>query len=450
MATDVGSPARRSIDGAAQRTPSRALAVVLPVAVWGLLVAVGHTMVRLLPVSARGIHIDAAPLVGRVDWRPNARVLLAATVAVAIAAAGPGHAMRVPWRRLLLASAVAAFVWALALAALDGGHALLRPVLSSDDYLAAVAQVGSPAAFLATFPERIASYPVHVQGHPPGLVLGLWGLDRIGLGGGAATAALFIGSGAAAIPAVLVAARDVAGEAWARRAAPFVVLTPAALWVATSADALYAGVGAWAVTLVVLATGRRGRTGDRLAVGGGLLFGVTAFLSYGLVLLAVIPMVVAWQRCRLRPLVGAALGAAAVAAAFLAAGFWWVDGLAATRERYLGGIAGERPYAVFLVANLAGLAIALGPAIAVALARLRDRSAWLLVGAALAAVALADLSGMSKGEVERIWLPFVPWILLACGALAGATLVRASVTRRWLVVQATAAIGLQTMVHTPW
>jgi hypothetical protein len=449
VVTDTRRLSPRAIDHSATAIPDVSR-VALPIAAWIVVVAIGHVLVRLLPSSARGLHVNAAPLVGRVDWRPNERVLLAVVVAAAIVLAGPVLARRLPWRRVLLVSAVGAFAWPVALAVLDGGHALLRPVLSADDYLAAVARVDSPGAFLAGFTDRISSYPVHVQGHPPGLVLGLWGLDRVGLGGGVATAGLFLGGGALAVPAVLVTARDFVGEAWARRAAPFVVLAPAALWTATAADALYAGVGAWAVALVVLATGRSERAGDRLAIGGGLLFGVTAFLSYGLVLLAVIPMVVAWHRRRLRPLLGAGAGAIAVAGAFLAAGFWWIDGLAATHARYVGGIAGERPYAVFVVANLAGLALALGPAIAVALGRLRGVRAWLLVGGALAAVVIADVSGMSKGEVERIWLPFVPWILLAGGALAGGALAQERAARGWLALQATSAVLLQTLVRTPW
>ena len=32
-------------------------------------------------------------------------------------------------------------------------------------------------------------------------------------------------------------------------------------------------------------------------------------------------------------------------------------------------------------------------------------------------VALADASGMSKAEVERIWLPFVPWLTISCALL---------------------------------
>ena len=101
---------------------------------------------------------------------------------------------------------------------------------------------------------------------------------------------------------------------------------------------------------------------------------------------------------------------------FGAVGFSWFAGLAATRHEYLVGVASRRPYRYFLFADLAAFALALGPAAVVAIARLRDRRVWLLVGAALGAIAVADLSGMSKAEVERIWLPFVPWALLAtCG-----------------------------------
>ena len=53
----------------------------------------------------------------------------------------------------------------------------------------------------------------------------------------------------------------------------------------------------------------------------------------------------------------------------------------------------------------------------------RARAAWrpaLLPAAALAAVLVANLSQMSRGETERIWLPFVPWLALAApGTAAG-------------------------------
>ena len=78
----------------------------------------------------------------------------------------------------------------------------------------------------------------------------------------------------------------------------------------------------------------------------------------------------------------------------------------------------RRPYADFLLISLAAFALAAGPAVAAGLARLRDRGVWLLAGGALVALAAADLSGMSKGETERIWLHLVPWLLVATVALA--------------------------------
>ena len=70
---------------------------------------------------------------------------------------------------------------------------------------------------------------------------------------------------------------------------------------------------------------------------------------------------------------------------------------------------------------------------------------WLLVGAALLAVALAGISGMSKGEVERIWLPFAVWVLPAAAVFGFPR--RAS---RWLALQVAFTIGLQTLVRSPW
>jgi hypothetical protein len=214
--------------------------------------------------------------------------------------------------------------------------------------------------------------------------------------------------------------------------------------------------------LVVRGTMRRGTTNDVAALAGGVLFGVTANLSYGLVLLAVIPLAVAVYRRHARPILMAILGALPVFVGFALAGFWWLDGLFATRDRYFAGIASRRPYELFVVANLSILAIVLGPAVAVALWRLRERSLWVVVGAALAAVAVADLSGMSKSEVERIWLPFTPFVLVAAAVLvprrargstaahAGVRTLNASTGAGWLATQAGFAIVLESVVRTAW
>jgi hypothetical protein len=414
---------------------------------WVALLGAAYLLVERLYASGVNVKIGAAPIVGAFDLRVTPRVLVAVAVGGTVALAGPEFARRARWSHLLLGAAAVAAVWAVALAFVDGWQALTHPVEHRAQYLAEVPNIGSPGEFLATFPDRIRDYSVHVQGHPPGMLLVLSVLDRVGLGGSAWAAGLCIAGGAAAVPAVLVTVREVAGEAWARRAAPFVVLAPAAIWIASTADAFYAGISAWAVALVVLASGRRRPRSDVLAFTGGLLFGVTAFLSYGLVLLAATPLVVAWRRRRGRPLVLATAGVLAVAAGFLAAGFSWVEGLLATRDRYFAGVGSQRPYAEFLVNNAAAFAVVLGPALAVALARLRDPGLWLLVGGALLAVGIAMMSGMSKGEVERIWLPFAVWLLPAGAALAVG---QRRAAGAWLGMQAATAIVVVSVVRIPW
>jgi methylthioxylose transferase len=412
---------------------------------WAAVIVAARIVLVDLVYSGAHLRIPFPPLDAALDWRPGWPLLLPVVLGVVLLAGAREFGARARWSALLVASTVVAAAWAVALALLDGTAGVTGSVTLKNEYFRDIGKVGAPLEFLGHFTSRIAEYRIHVQGHPPGYLLFLSTLDRIGLAHAPVVATIEILGGALAVPAVLIAVREVAGETRARAAWVFVAAAPLAIWIATSADALYAGVGAWAIALVVLATGRDDRGGDVLALAGGLLFGVTAFLSYGLVLLAVIPLGIALHRRRVRPLLIAAVGASFVFLAFALAGFWWFAGLAATRARYHAGVASRRPYDVFLLVNLACLAIATGPAIAVALARLRDRRLWWLVGGALAAIGIATLSGMSKGEVERIWLPFSIWVLPA-----GAALAASRHPSRWLAVQLAFAIGVQTLVRSPW
>jgi methylthioxylose transferase len=448
-AADTAIATRRDTAGVAGRA-SRSAAIgttCMILAVWVAVIGVAHVLLERLQAAGANIRINAAPLVGTFQLRPSARLVAAVAVGATVVLGGPYLARRVGWRPLLAIAATAAAAWAVSLALVDGWVGLTTPVEARTEYLSDVHRVGSPGVFLSSFVDRIGDYSVHVQGHPPGLLLVLSGLDRVGLGGAGWAAALMVAGGAASVPAVLITVREVAGERVARQAAPFAVIAPAAIWVVSSADAFYAGVSAWAVAFVVLATGRHGLRSDAYALAGGLLFGAAAFLSYGLVLLVVVPAVVAWRRRRLRPILLAAVGALPVLVTFLAAGFWWVSGLLATRERYFAGVGSRRPYGDFLVGNAAAFAIALGPAIVVAVARLRDRRLWLLAGGGLVAVGIAMMSGMSKGEVERIWLPFAVWVLPAGAALAAG---RSRVTSGWLGLQAATAIAVAATVRTSW
>lgn len=417
---------------------------------WLALVLVARHWAQAMQEAGRVIRLKAPPLVGfdvvRISWRNLASVAVGAGLVVVL----PRLARDLSWRLTLALVAVASLVWSVALAVVDGWAGLTRGVRwRSDEYIFEVDGIVSPADFLSGFTDNIGDYVTHVRSHPPGLVVVLWLMDRLGLSGFGWNTALYLAVGCLGLVAVLITVREVVDEQTARRAAPFLVVTPAAIWLATTAEAFYAGIGAGSVTLVVLATGRRGRPSTVLAITGGLLFGALAYMSYGHVLLALIPLAVAVQRRRADVIGLAAIGAVPVAVAFTALGFWWFDGLAATQVEYAESVARDRPYGPFLVFNAAAFAIALGPATVAALTRLRDRRLWLLVGAALAAVALAAGAGLSKGEVERIWLPFTIWVLPAGAALAPPGR-HDRAAQGWLGLQGTAAVLVQSLLKPRW
>ncbi len=139
------------------------------------------------------------------------------------------------------------------------------------------------------------------------------------------------------------------------------------------------------------------------------------------------------------------LGCAAVVAAFTADGFWWPDGVRATHHFYAHNYgSGSRPYGYFLLADLAVFAVMIGPATVAGIAHLnvrRNPAGWLVI-AALVAVAVSDLSGYMRGEVERIWLPYAPWVVAAAAVL----------TRRrgWMLLQVAVALAVQGLVVSPW
>lgn len=412
------------------------------------------------------IKLEAPPLIGAVDPDLWPGVPLMVVVGAALVLFVPRWCARLGWRRLLLVMALVALGWGTALALGRGVDRLTLGLDGPYEYPVAVEQANDLGVrrFVETFsdPEVLENYPIHVEGHPVGATLVFVALDRVGLSGPGGAAWLMILVGASAVPAVMLAAREVAGEDRARQVAPFLALGPAAIWAVTSADGMFMGVVAWAIALIVLATGSSRSVRDQrlLALGGGLVFGLGIHLSYGLAPLILIPLIVATFRRQWQVLLFAALGGGLVTGVFTALGFWWFDGLAATRIRYEIGVARRRSFRYFaFLGNPAAFAVACGPAVAVALAKVRDRGLWLLAIGGVIAVSVADLSGLSKGEIERIWLPFVPWILVLCGGLAlhGRALRTGVAGMRWSTVasvvlglQVLAAIVVEFVIRTPW
>jgi hypothetical protein len=415
-------------------------------AAWLGVVTVGSGWGAWLNTHNVNIVLSAPPLLANLRGTPTLWILVPLAGAPVLVSALPIVAERLRWRSMLLATIAASVLWSVALALGDGPGGLTKGVADRTDYLHDVPWVRAHAGtFLSHFVQNITRFEIQVRGHPPGMVLLLAGMAAVGLHGPGWEAALVIAAGASATVAALIAVRDLAGESWARRAMPWLVIAPAAIFIASSADAFYMALSAWSVSLVVLATRRRGRTGHTRALTGGVIGGLALICSYGAVLAALPAAFVAWRRSRTDCLVLAGAGALFVLGVFARLGFSWPDGVRATLHQYH-ALPITRPYGYFLVNNVSAWALALGPAMAVAIARLKDQRIWLLVAGALTAAAIADASGLSRGEVERIWLPFTLWIYVAGASL---TTTRRS-TRTWLTVQAASAIAIVTLLRTQW
>lgn len=442
--------ARRDVIVAAAGAALVAAAAVVPR--WG---------VEALTPMLDGGTADAAPIFGwwtpHVGWGTPAASLIGVVAVVW----GPIAARRLPWRSLTLAVWATSAAWAFALSMVDGWQrGFAGRLTDSNEYLHQAPSVTDVGAAVRGFAGRILDYQpdswvTHVAGHPPGALLSFVWLDRIGLGGGGWAGLLCLLSGSSAAAAIIVAVRALSGQATARLVAPFVAVAPTAIWIAVSADGYFAGVAAWGIALLAMAVRRTARHPAAAAAGSGLLLGWTVMLSYGLTLMALPAAAVlacaadrgnAWRAARV-----AAPAALAVVAAFAVAGFWWFDGFTLVQQRYWQGIASDRPLSYWGWANFAatvcaiGLGSVAGVGRALDIAAVRRRSGLhLLVLAALAAIALADLSMLSKAETERIWLPFEVW-LTAAGALLP---VRSQ--RWWLSLNVIGALLLNHLVLTNW
>lgn len=462
-------------------TPEDRRGTTAGLVVWLAVIAVAIVWPAVFPIPERsGVH--AAPFYG--SWRFHDLVaLLPAVVAAGVTVwwwpvLCGRLADRSAVRPLAVASGLASVGWAALLAVSGGLERLWSPLESRHGYLEVGYELDA-GTFLRTFVERVERYPIHVKGHPPGLPLVLRGMDSIGLGGAPWAAVLVAVVWAGGVAAVVTTVDVVGGRDLARRVSAPVAFLPGVVFAGTTFDALYTGLMAIALSALVVATYRNGRLADGLAVAAGATASFALHLSYGLAPLALIAVVVLVVRRHVRAAILATVGGLLVVAGFVAGGFWWLDGLNATRGFYAEGISRFRPYAYFVFAgNPAAFALAVGPAAAAGFGALAVRrgaparskaarsnaagsnaagsmaagsmaasskAVALLAVPALVAVAAADLTGLSNAEIERIWLPFMPWVAVAAGLVW-----HDRVARRWLAVTLSIAIVLQAALVTPW
>lgn len=412
--------------------------------------------------SGRDVGASWPPLAGDWDPRLGPGSAFAVAVAVVVVGWGPRLARRLSWPSLLLWTWTAATVWTVALAAVDGRGGIADLFTQRGSYLYDAKRVTSWREVFPDFIDRIPldapnHWAVHVSSHPPGALLTFIGFDRIGLGDTFWLGLTVIGIGTTAAVACCVTLRALAGEDWARRATPWLILAPAAIWVGVAPDAVFAAVAAWAITLLALAAVRPGRAAAGYGFAAGLTLGYCLYLSYGLVLLAPLALAVLIAARRWQPVPWALAGILVVVAAVTAAGFAWWEAYPVLVDRYQAGIANDRPNEYWVWANVGAWVMTTGLAVWAALPQMTRalrrtdhtqrpgaRAVALLGAASLVGVGAATLTGMSKSEVERIWLPFTWW------ALTLAALLPRRAHRPLLAVQAATALVVEHLVLTDW
>jgi hypothetical protein len=381
-------------------------------ATWLLLVAAGFALTALARRWGLRVGVPGAPFTGEYRFKVEVGTLLAPLVAVAVlAGVRAGVVERLRWRRLLLVSYLAALAWALALAVVDGGNGLAFPIANGNEYLRDVGAVGNdPAGFVQHFVANAAHFSVATRTHPPAPVLLLWLLRKLGVARPSTIGLVVTAIGCVTVPAVAVAMRSLCGELAARRLLPVLVLAPYAVWVAVSMDGVTAALCAVAIALGVVAS-EPGRP-PRWALASGAVLGVAALFSYAVGWLAATLLVVCFLRRRATTIALIGAGALVPLAVARVLGFVWPDGLTAAQVDWSVRVGANRSWLLWALLDLVVLVVACGPHVVTAARRVRRTPGWpFLVGAGIA-VAFAVGSGLARGEVERTWLPFFPWLLV--------------------------------------
>jgi hypothetical protein len=424
------------------------------IAGWLLLCAAGTLLTWVAVRSGARLGTAGAPFMGRYRVEFSGASLLAPVLAagtLVLAARGWFSAAR--WNFVLTVGYVLTLAWALALAIVDGSAGLTRALLAGDGYLTDVSDVGNdPLGYLSSFTTNAAAHSDATRGHPPGPVLLLWAAQRAGVTDHLTLGILITAIGALTVPLVLLAVRGVCGEPAARRYLPVLVLAPYAVWLAVSADALVAVLGAAMVATGVHASApaRRGWSAAAWAALCGVLLGLAALLSYAAPWLGLSAVCLYFARRRAFLNVATGLGALLPVLGADLAGFSWVDGLMDARTDYLTRIVPHRSPWWWSGISLVVLLLAAGPPLVASLRKLRNTPGWPFLVGAGAAVLFSLVAGLARGGVEHAWLPFFPWLTVAAVAPERQGGEPPATPLLLVGVGSITAIVIEAVLATPW
>ncbi len=343
--------------------------------------------------------------------------VLAPVVAAGVLALGVrGWYDRAPWWLVQLVAYAAALAWALSLALVDGFAGLTRSLRDPDNYGSDVTDVaGRPWHYLHEYVSDAATHSTAARGHPPGPVLLLWFLHRLGLNSQLGLALVVTALGVATVPLVLSAVRGVSGTRTARRYAPVLILAPYAIWTAVSMDVFVAVLAAVGIACGVRASAahRSGWPSSGWALLAGLAIGLAALFSYSAAWLGL--SAVCLYFARRRPFLNLVTGLGALVPVLAAdrAGFPWLSGLDMAHNDFENRIEPNRPVLWWAAISVVALLLATGPPLVASLRKVRNTDGWSFLVGGACAVVFSIGAGLARGGVEHAWLAFFPWLTVA-------------------------------------
>ncbi len=421
---------------------------------WLALSLVGLALTWVIVRGGASLGTRSAPFLGSYRFALGWSTVLAPLVAFGVlVATARGRFEHARWGTVLALGWAGTFVWALSLALVDGAAGLTRSLQAPDNYLTDVPAVGDSAlAYLRGYTDDAGDLSNAARGHPPGPVLLLWALHRLGLTERLTLGVLITALGALVTPLVLAAVRGVCGEAAGRRLTPVLILAPYAVWVAVSVDVVVAVLGAAMVAMGVRASAgaSTGRRAAGWAVACGVTLGVAALFSYAAPWLGLSAVCLYFARRRAFLNVATGLGALLPVVVAQAAGFGWFDGLLVARDDYVARVEPNRSALAWSVISIVVLLLAVGPPLVRSMRRIRNTPGWpFLVGAGVA-VAFSVVAGLARGGAEAAWLPFFPWLTVAAVAPPAQGGEPAPTPILLVAVGAVTAVVVEAVLATPW
>lgn len=412
---------------------------------------------RLLPAARLNFGGDVPPLYARLQPSIGFGMLVPVGL-VALAWIGIPRLRRAPLWAFLSALVVFGWCFAVSLAAESGGMAaVIAPFGRTAEYWSSVPLVRTlgPRAFSEQLPHLTGRLTVHLATHPPGAALFLWVVSNMG-GGSVVLAALVVALvGATGAVFAYWVAREPYGEQAGRAAAVLFTCCPGVLlYSATSMDAVFMTVTAAALAALV-----RSPRSNRWAFVSGLLAATALLFTFGAVMLGLVAAgvwVLAWPRTPRAALVRrvALCLAGLVCGTLLLRWVVGVDLVQSFRSALHADMldrSRQRSYAYWVFGNVAAFLITAGIA-QTALLVSETRARWRARRPGLetvlwAALLVSSLSGLILGEVDHVWLLFVPLLTAAAGAAAASCS---------LGVRGAAEVGLgqavveQALLYTFW